>query len=463
MNGTDFIMFLEKKINNKLKKIAEVKKQLISFLVAASNFLKTAFLQYKPQHFYWCLFLLLGFVVNQVKAQYNTEFINYGQLKRSVSVNLDFDVGSNGMNNVMINKLIWGGYISDEDKRQSAKYLRAQNNFGTNVNYSLSAFLRGNNKFDFLIGIKNQEILNATYTSDFYNLMFYGNKNYRGVTANLAGSSVNALRFQEAKFGAILHSFDSVGKIGVSLSLLKGEQLFFLKANKGSSLFTSSDGNELVFNSNFSMALSDTTQKKLTSFNGVGASADIFFETPYKSKIGKRSVLLVNANNIGFIHWYNNSVQYNSDSSLRFTGYEVKNIFDLKDSTLNRINKDSLLRSLTNARTEPFNVNIPTNLVIINKIYFGRRDFCLSTGFRQIFNANYVPYVFIEPEFKVKKIIFAIHTGYGGYVRLNVGASATWSSMGWYLRLGSNSIQGYLLPKLSSGQGLFFSFAKKFK
>lgn len=406
------------------------------------------------------LFLLCAFLY---KAQYNTEFSNYSSMGRSISVNLDFDAGSNGMSSRMVNRLMWGGYIDNDLKKSSSKYLRAKNNFGLNVNYNACAFIKGSNKFDFLIGFKNQEILNASYTSDFYNLMFYGNQSYKGLTANLGGSNVNALRFQEVKFGAILHKFDSVAKIGMSLSFIKGEQLFFLKAHENSSLFTSGDGSELVFNSNFSMAISDTSNKKITSFNGIGASADIYFETPYKSKVGKKSVLIVNANNIGFIHWRNNSVQYNSDSTLHFKGYQVNNILDLKDSTLNRINSDSLLRSLTNARKEPFNVNIPTNLLIINKIYFGTGAFCLSTGFRHIFNANYIPYIFIEPEYKVKNVTFSLHTGYGGYVRLNVGASASWSSKGWFLRLGSHSLQGYLFPNGPSGQGLFFSIAKKLK
>ncbi|MGZ4043967.1 MAG: DUF5723 family protein [Bacteroidia bacterium] len=397
------------------------------------------------------------------KAQYNTEFSNYGSMGRSVSVNLDFDAGSNGMSSALINKLVWGGYINDDLKKQSAKYLRGKNNFGINLNYDVSTFIKGNNKFDFLIGFKNQEILNASYTSDFYKLMFYGNQSYKGLTANLGGSSVNALRFQEVKFGAILHKFDSVAKIGMSVSFIKGEQLFFLKTNKNSSLFTSGDGSEIVFNSNFSMALSDTNNKKLTSFNGIGASADIYFETPYKSKIGKRSVLIVNANNLGFIHWRKNSVQYSSDSSLRFTGYQVNNILDLKDSTLNRINSDSLLRSLTNARREEFNVNIPTNLLIMNKIYFGRQLFSLTTGFRHIFNANYIPYVFIEPEYRLRNVTFGFHSGYGGYVRLSIGASIAWSSKNWFMKIGSNSLQGYIFPNSSSGQGLFFSFAKKFK
>ncbi len=395
-----------------------------------------------------------------IRAQYNSEFINYSQIKRSVALNAEFDAGSNGTNTALINKFLFGGYITQQEKDQASKYLKAENNFGVNLNYDLSAFLKGNKKFDFLIGFKNQEVANATYTKDFFKLMFYGNKQFAGQTANLAFCNINALRFQEAKFGIIMHSVDSVAKIGVSLSFLKGEQLFYIRTRKNSSLFTSSDGSELVFNSNFNMAISDTNNKNLTTFNGVGASADIFFETPYTTFKKKKAVLIVNANNIGFIHWRNNSVQYSSDSSLRFTGYNVKNIFDLKDSTLNQINADSLVLNLTNARKENFNVNIPTNLIIINRIIINQK-YTTAFGFRYIFNANYKPYVFLDQELNIKKFTLSLHTGYGGYVRFSAGMAVTYNAKNWFVRIGSNSIQGYILPKTTSGQGLFFSLAKK--
>jgi hypothetical protein len=405
---------------------------------------------------------VLFFSCARVLAQYNTNFLNHSSAGRNVSANLDFEAGSNGMTNAMVDRLVFGGYIDDKLKKDASKKLRGYNNFGINLNYDVSAFLKGGKKFDYLIGFKNQEIINATYTEDFYKFMFYGNQSYKGSTINLSNCSVNALRFQEAKFGILLYNVDSVGKIGVSVSFLKGEQLFFIKTNKNSNLYTSPNGDQLVFNSNFSMALSDTSNKRLTGFNGVGASADIYFETSYKSRIGKRSVLIANANNIGFIHWLNNSVQYSSDSTLSFSGYKIRTITDLKDSTLRRINGDSLLRNLSNARKENFNINIPTNLLLINKIYFDDH-FCFSFGFRHIFNANYKPYVFIEPEYKVGKFLFVLHSGYGGYMRLNVGASVQWNAAHWFVRFGSNSIQGYLLPKITYGQGLFFTLARKLK
>jgi hypothetical protein len=397
-------------------------------------------------------------------SQYNTNFLNYSKTGRCVSVNLDYEAGSNGVTAEMMNRLIYGGYVDNDLKKRASRLMQERNNFGVYLNYDVSAFIKGNSRFDFLVGFKNQEVLNATYSRDFYKLMFYGNQMFKGATADLSHCNVNALRFQEFKFGAILHHVDSLGKIGISLSLLNGEQLFYINTKKNSNLYTADDGSELVFNSNFNMAISDTNNKKVAGFNGIGAGADIFFETPYTGRLGKRSMLTVNANNIGFIHWWHNSVQYSSDSSLRFSGYRINSINDLKDSTLNRINNDSLLRQLSNARNEDFNVNIPTNLVIVNKVFFGGvRQFCLSLGYRYIFNANYKSYVFLEPEIRYKAFIFGLHVGYGGYMRLNAGAAITYDTRAWFLRFGSNSLQGYLVPQKSYGQGLFFTLAKKFK
>ncbi len=405
--------------------------------------------------FLGCLFCF------HLQAQYNTEFLNYSQTGRSLSMNLDFDAGSTGMSSSLVNKLVWGGYIDNALKKESSENLRARNNLGINLNYNVNAFFKGSRKFDFLIGVKNQELINATYSRDMYNLMFYGNQMYKGQTADLSDCSVNALRFQEVKIGAMLNHVDSLGKVGISVSFIKGEQLFYIKTGKSSGLYTSADGSEILLNSNFNMALSDPDRKGLKRLNGIGASADIYFETTYKSGLGKKSVLIVNGNNLGFIHWQNNSVQYSSDSVFKYTGYNVKSIFDLKDSAIRRINADSLVRKVSNARDESFNVNIPTNLVIINKIVFSDR-FNLSAGFRYIFNANYKAYLFLEPNFSYKKLTFGLHTGYGGYVRLNIGASVTWNTEHWFLRFGSNSMQGYFLPKSAFGLGVFFSFARKF-
>jgi hypothetical protein len=408
--------------------------------------------------------ILFFFIAAFTYGQYNSEFSNYENTGRSVSINADYDAGSNGIQNALMNKFIFGGYIDKKTKDAALSKMHGYNQLGLNLNYNLCVFFGRKANYDFLIAFKDQQIFNATYTKDFYELLLYGNKPFLDKTANFSGTNINALRFQEFKFGVIMHKVDSTAKIGLSVSFLKGEQLFYVKANKNSSLYTNADGTELIFNSNFNMAMSDTANKKdVWSFNGIGASADIFFETPYKGKIGRQSILTVNANNIGFIHWGPKSIQYSSDSIIKFDGYHINNIVDLKDSTLHRINADSALRKVTNARQEEFNTNIPTNLIIINKVYF-TRYFSFNGGFRYIFHANYKPYIFMEPEIVIaNRFTISLHFGYGGYTRMNAGIALMYKNRNWFVRLGSNSLQGYLAPKTTYGQGLFFSVAKKFK
>lgn len=397
-------------------------------------------------------------------AQYNSEFLNFEKTGRSISINGEYELGSNGIYNSLLNKFIYGGYINKKIKDASNDHMKNLNVMGANINYDMSVFFGRNSKYSYLIGVKDQIIFNSSFTKDFYQLMFYGNKPYLNETKNLAGSSINSLRFQELKLGFIWHKIDTTAKVGVSVSILKGQQLFYIKAKEGSSLYTNSDGTELVFNSDFDMALSDTNNRKNPfAYTGIGASADIFFETPYKSKIGKGSVLTVNANNIGFLHWFDNSVQYNSDSTFRFDGYKVDNLLDLQDTTLAAINRDSIIKNTTNARKESFNVNIPTNLLIINKIRFTNK-FVLGTGFRYLFNSNFKPYFFADAEYQLtSKITGVLHVAYGGYSKLNVGLAFSYNSPAWFFKIGSNSLQGYISPSNTYGQGAFISIAKKFK
>lgn len=408
--------------------------------------------------------ILFCLVSLTVFSQYNSEFLNFEKTGRSFSINGEYELGSNGIYNGFLNKFIYGGYIDKKTKDASNNAMKNLNVMGATMNYDMSLFFGRNSKYSYLIGFKDQRIYNASFTKDFYQLVFYGNKPYLDETKNLSGSSINSLRFQELKLGFIWHKIDTTAKVGVSISILKGQQLFYVKAKEGSSLHTNSDGTEINFNSNFTMAFSDTANSSNPfAYSGIGASADIFFETPYKGKLGKGSVLTVNANNIGFLHWFDNSVQYSSDSTFKFDGYRIDNLLDIKDSTLATINRDTIIRNTTNAHKESFNVNIPTNLLIINKIHFTDK-FTLGIGFRYLFNSNFKPYFFTDAEYKLTpKITGALHLAYGGYSKLNLGLAFTYNSKAWFFRIGSNSLQGYISPANTYGQGAFVSIAKKFK
>lgn len=402
-----------------------------------------------------------------VFAQYNSEFNFYQYTGNAVSLKAEFDAGSNHINADMVNTLFFGGYIDKNMKDNALKKALGYNRAGAYFNYDIHTFFstkKNADKISYFIAAKQQYLVHAGYTKDFFRLIFYGNKPLAGSTANLANSNINTITFNEFKFGMLFKKVDSSAKIGISASILQGNRLIYFAFGKNSSLFTSSSYDEIVFNSNFNVTISDTSQKKWYQLNGIGASADIYFEKPYKSKIGKMSVLSLNINNFGFIHWLRQSVKYSTDSVLRFNGYHINSIYDLKDSTLNKINADSTFKQITNARKGSFNTNIPTNLILYNKIYFGNMKFSLGFGFRYIFNANYKPYLFTEPSYQFSpKFQTNLHIGYGGYSLFNIGFSLMYQTNHWHFYIGSNNLQGWVLPKISYGQGFFFMISKKLK
>lgn len=413
------------------------------------------------------LLTILLFLCLRFYAQYNSEFNFFQYTGNAVSLKTEFDAGSNHINADMVSHLFFGGYINKEMKDKALNKALGFNRAGAYFNYNVHTFFSAGKKKDkisFFIAAKQQYLIHGGYTKDFFQLAFYGNKPLAGNTANLSGSNINTITFNEFKAGVLFKKVDSTAKIGISLSVLQGNRLIYFDFGKNSSLFTSSSYDQIVFNSNLNVTISDTSQKKWYQLNGIGASTDIYFETAYKSKLGKMSILSVNINNFGFIHWLRNSVKYTTDTTLNFTGYHINSIYDLKDSTLNKINADSTFKKITNARKGEFNINIPTNLILYNKIFFGNMQFSLGTGFRYIFNANYKPYIFTEPAYQfTSRFQGTLHLGYGGYSLFNVGFSIMYQTAQWHFYIGSNNLQGWVLPKISYGQGFFFMISKKLK
>ena len=128
---------------------------------------------------------------------------------------------------------------------------------------------------------------------------------------------------------------------------------------------------------------------------------------------------------------------------------------------MQNLSKDSLIKNLTEHGKERVSSTLPMSLLVLHTIKFSNL-FTLNTGFRYLFTANYNPYFYAEGQFAVYKNLYATaHFGYGGYGKFNEGINMEYKVKTFSVRLGSNAIQGYIVPKHSLGQGLFISLSKK--
>ena len=406
----------------------------------------------------FCLLVSL----NILKAQFNNDFLYYEKYGTSINLHAEYELNSTAIQNDLIDKFIYGGNIDSATKAHSQKRLQAKNRIGGNYFAGATAFFGAkDSKYRFIAGLKQVELVNASFSDDVFNLGFYGNKMFEGKTANIGNVNINHFKYQEIKLGLIWDNIDTTAKLGFSLSYLKGQSL--LQINTGAaSIYTASDASQIDFNAHGSVIMSDTGKGKngIANFNGNGMSAEFFADMPYTSALGP-SKFFVSVNNLGFIKWNPNTVYYNADTSYIFKGVTVNNVFQLNDASVKNLTKDSLVKKLTQHGRQSVSTNLPMSLFILHTINFSKL-FALNTGFRYFFNGNYKPYLYAEGQFTLHKNFTATaHIGYGGYGKLSGGVNVEFKMKKIYVRIGSNAIQGYVLPKQSLGQGLFFSLSKK--
>ncbi len=411
------------------------------------------------------LLFVLFFISSQVFSQFNSEFLKYSDYREHVSAYADVEFNSNCITNRFLQRFYFGGYI-DSNMKQGVSDRMLNNNYAGGIaSFGVNGFftLKDSARFSWFVGAKHQEIMNSSFTRDFFNLIFYGNEMYKGKRADIYNTTLNYTSFQELKFGFVWRDVDSVGKIGGALSVLNGQSLIQYRTIDTNYLYTAIDATQLDYNANFSFTMSDTSKNSLGAFNGIGLSADLYVETPYKSKLGP-SKFIITVNNLGFIKWSAKTMQYTVDSLFTFSGFNIDNLLELGDSTLNAISRDSILNNSTELKTASVNTNLPMNFILVHQVDFTKR-YSFRVGVRNIFNGNYKPFFFIDNRFAINKN-FSLGglVSYGGYGKFSGGIYAEFNVKDqFYFKAGSNAIQGFVMPDKTLGQSVYLTISKKFK
>jgi hypothetical protein len=388
--------------------------------------------------------------------------------KARVGINVDYDLGSNSFTNEFISKFYKGGYIDGQLKDEVLSRTKNKNRIGGGINtgiygaFKLDSLFHKKNKSLFF-SIKDRQHFDASFSKDFFKVGFYGNAAYAGKTAFFNGFNLTFLRYQQIQIGLYSSKYDSAARWGIGLSFLKGEQYSSVYA-KTAELYTSEDGQYIDFNTSVSAVQSDTSRKGMGAFNGYGASADIYFEAPFKTPFGN-SKLKVSVADIGLINFNKQTLYFNQDSLFRFDGFRVNSIYDLQDSTIsNNSSKDSIISTIAPFKKQAVSVTLPAILNLSFETRFGPA-FELEEGIHYIFNANYSLLAYIKSSFYFSERFKVSATlSYGGYSTFNygVGIYANFGK-GFIIYAGSNNIEGFVVPKKTTAQGAYISLVKNFK
>jgi hypothetical protein len=385
-----------------------------------------------------------------------------------IGISADYAIGSNCLTNEFLGKFYKGGFIDTGLKDEVLSRTKNKNRFGADINVGIygafkldSLFHRKN--LSFFFALKDRQHFDASFSKDLYKVGFYGNASYAGKTAYFNGFNMTLLRYQQVQVGLFSSKLDSAARWGIGLSFLKGEQYAAIHA-KTASLFTSDDGSYIDFNTSMEVAKSDTAKKGFGAFNGYGASIDIYFEAPFRTKFGN-SKLKVSVSDIGLITFNQNTLYLKQDSLFHYTGFNVNSIYDLQDSTLaSNTSQDSIVNSIAPFKKQSISATLPAILNLSFETRFSK-NFELSEGIRYVFNANYDLLAYIKANFYFsERFMISATLSYGGYSTFNYGVGVFANlGKGFMLYAGSNNIEGYVVPKKTTAQGAYISIVKNFK
>ena len=411
------------------------------------------------------LFIFLGShaQINQIFAD---EFPDSSKTRFGITGG--YSLGSNSITNEFISKFYKGGYIDNNLKNNVWNRTRNRNRIGADLDYGIyGAFkldsLCHKKNLSIFFCIRDREHFDMGFSRDLYKVGFYGNAPFAGKTADFNGFNMMLLRYQQLQIGLFSSKLDSAGRWGVGVSFLKGEQLASIYAKKAE-LFTSDDGQYIDFNTSMAVAKSDTAKKGYGAFNGYGASVDIYFEAPFKTKFGD-SKMRVSVSDIGLIKYNDRTLYLNQDSLFHYTGYSINNLSDLQDSTIaGSTSQDSIIAGIAPFKKQKVTITLPAVLNFSYETRFGK-SFELSEGIHYIFNANYKLLFYVKGDFRLSpKVSVSATLSYGGYSTFNYGIGVFAKlGKGFMLYAGSNNIEGYIVPKKTTAQGAYISLVKNFK
>jgi hypothetical protein len=416
------------------------------------------------------LFLLYGFF--SLHAQNDYFPLSPVQTKNSYAILSDFTMASNAITYELAKTYYLKGFITNEMKDAVSKNLDERNrlggDFSTEIYYRHrpdSIFKKKNwswNNLSWFAGLKNVDHINSTFTRDLFEIYFRGNKNYAGKTADFSNFNYLLLKYQQVQFGLskFIRTDSSIIVAGAALGFNIGQQLQQFQSSNAS-IYTLEIGEYLDVNANIRLQSSDSLHKKFGSFNGFGASTDLFF----KAAIHEKHFLFFRVSNLGFIRWDNKSAEIKSDTTFRFEGIEISNLFNFSDTVKTIVSSDSTLVQsfLTHRKYKSYTLFLPAKIEINYKRPIGHNHVKLDVGVNYIINADYIPQGYVGFDYTWMRNLVSLNLSYGGYGTWGTGIFyQRFFDKGYMLMIGSDYINFLFGINKSCTEGFSFALRRNF-
>ncbi|RLD66110.1 MAG: hypothetical protein DRI84_05510 [Bacteroidetes bacterium] len=411
-------------------------------------------MSYKLYHIFIFIFIL--FVAQSTVAQSVLKID--AVYDHEIGFEIDLNTAST-LNNAMLNA---SGFLDDDLKNENLNRLNGINRGGSYSDIKL--FYRQDRKE--LWGVKNLGFYFAfelhrmddyRFTDDLYKLVFYGNKQFAGQKADLAKSGSQSISYYQLKAGLQRKSINKKHRYGANIALNIGRRFNYFQFNDPSYIYTDPKGTQINLQMNASFRQSDTSNTEWYQVPGIGASVDLFYEFRKKDHYS----ILFSIENLGIIHWDNNTILFDEDQQLNFSGIEVDNIFDMPNPLIQ--SSDTLMDYLyLHSSQKGQRIMIPADLKLQYQQYFLSRKILASALVHYRLFSYALPLYQLDATYKINSHIkLGPILSYGGYTAFNAGLKFELNfAKNYNIRLESRYITGFAQHSFS-GIGGFINFTYK--
>jgi hypothetical protein len=415
-----------------------------------------------------CLIIIL-FCTNNAQSQHSffNDSVNTSK-NFNIELNGNFTAKSNAFPNSFYNEFYQGGYLTDEVKQKAAKNLKNINRFGADAEFGLAFRHHLDTVFkqtgwSYIVKLAEKRHLNIEMTKDFFNIGFFGNAMYENKTANLANFQLDYVSYQQIGLGLektwlLKENRHQVALIANFLNGRNAQRALVTKAN----LFTATDGEYLDLEISGKYNRTDSLENKQMiplSSKGAGFSIDINYQLITKENY-KLQISIID---FGYLYWKNSAIAYSYDTLFRFEGINIPNLVSINDSLI-KLSSDTLIDLGKRNTAKSFKTVLPAWLAMQYSHILIPEKLTLNFVGRYRFNDVYLPFIAVGGTYYLNKNTNAsLSIGYGGYGIFNYSLMIQQRVWKYFtIGLGSNQIEGLVMPNKASGQSAVFSIKSWF-
>lgn len=382
---------------------------------------------------------------------------HYSSTQHALSFSGEYNAGCDGVSNAFMNALYKGEYLDSSMKATEENRLLPSNRIGAYGSYGFSYSWRNRPdslKWEFTLSARDRQSLRGAFTSDAFRLGFEGNRPFRGETADLSGTHLTYMRWQQLQFECKYYTADHLSEAAFGFSVLLGQQLQEINLREGK-VFTASNGTAVDITSDASYYSSDTAHTKMFSRNGSGTCFNFRFSTIIGDSNARfHHQLFFSVQDLGYIRWDNNSLIYNVDTTLHYTGADASDVIVNHGNFTGLPDSDSLIGNPDEGQVIAF---LPLG-IRARYTLFTPWPWWAGVDLRIWSYADALPHVTLFAGWHDRSNKFNLSGGiaWGGYAGLQVPLQLNYNPCkNFGITVGAVNLAAYLLPEKTTGQGAF--------